>query len=147
MSEPEIWGPHVWAAIHLIAMGAPESFNSSTQGGYRNFFGNLPYVLPCIKCQEHLLKAMEELPLDMAFVSGRKSLFKWTVDLHNAVNARLGKPLVSYEDAERRWSGATHNSAQAQKNHAAVPSMTIVFIAIAFLLFTCYLLKAGRRKS
>lgn len=31
------------------------------------------------------------------------SFFKWTVDLHNAVNAKLGKPQVALEDARRQW--------------------------------------------
>ncbi len=29
--------------------------------------------------------------------------FKWTVDLHNAVNAKLGKIVVTYEEARRLW--------------------------------------------
>lgn len=28
---------------------------------------------------------------------------RWTWELHNAVNMRLGKPVVSYEDAAARW--------------------------------------------
>jgi len=30
--------------------------------------------------------------------------FKWSVDVHNMVNKKLGKSTVSYDQAKRRWS-------------------------------------------
>jgi len=44
------------------------------------------------------------MSLDNAFVSGRDSLFLWTVNIHNSVNRRLGKPTMTVEDAMSKWN-------------------------------------------
>lgn len=35
------------------------------------------------------------------FLDNRQDLFKWTVDLHNAVNVKLGKPTITQTEALR----------------------------------------------
>lgn len=100
--EPTLWGPHVWAAIHVICLGAPEHFKGE-QLSYQKFFDSLPYVLPCAKCKEHLLQHMEKNPMDAALAGGKTTLFAWSVQLHNAVNKSLGKPEMSVKDAHDHW--------------------------------------------
>jgi hypothetical protein len=31
-------------------------------------------------------------------------LFRWSVDFHNRVNTKLGKPVVTYEEALEKWT-------------------------------------------
>lgn len=100
--EPTLWGPHVWAAIHVICLGAPEHFKGE-QLSYQKFFDSLPYVLPCAKCKEHLLQHLEKNPMDAALAGGKTTLFTWSVQLHNAVNRSLGKPEMSVQDAHDHW--------------------------------------------
>jgi hypothetical protein len=47
---------------------------------------------------------LEETPLPET--EDRTAIFKWSVDVHNIVNERLGKPTVGYEEAFATWSGA-----------------------------------------
>ena len=156
-SDPNVWGPHVWAAVHLIALGAPTSFDSSTQAGYRNFFANLPYVLPCKSCQEHLLDIMTQkgaMSLDNAFVSGRDSLFLWTVNIHNSVNRRLGKPTMTVEDAMSKWNNleVAEKSNIGSGSRAEAYGIRIAIAALAALAAATALFalirhsKGGRRK-
>ncbi len=100
---PQNWGPHVWAAIHLICLGAPERFSSGDSAAYRLFFENLANVLPCEVCRTHLRQNLTEVPLDTALTSGRDALFTWSVKLNNKVNEMLGKPVVRVEDAFAYW--------------------------------------------
>lgn len=104
---PQIWGPYVWATIHLICLGAPERFNSGDAAAYRIFFENLPNILPCETCKEHLIQNLKNVPMDTAFNGGRDTLFAWSVKLHNQVNQMLGKPVVRYEDAAAYWISIT----------------------------------------
>lgn len=102
--EPVSWGPHVWAAIHIICLGAPNMFQGGDELNYRKFLESLPYILPCEKCREHLKSHMERYPIDGALSGGKTTLFKWSVNLHNAVNRSLGKREMSVEEAMRHWT-------------------------------------------
>ncbi len=113
---PAYWGPHVWAAIHLICLGAPESFTSGDAASYRVFFENLPNVLPCDVCKNHLIENLRQVPIDTALSSGRDALFAWSVKLHNAVNVMLGKPIVSLEDAQAHWLSIARGAPLLQPN-------------------------------
>ena len=88
---PSAWGPQVWRAIHLIALGCPPSLDASTAEAYRAFFTHLPDVLPCPSCAANYRRHLLELPIEPYLVSGEK-LFEWTVRLHNIVNAELRRP-------------------------------------------------------
>lgn len=113
---PAYWGPHVWAAIHLICLGAPQSFAGSNTSGYRAFFTNLASILPCEKCQEHLRQNLNELSIDGALSGGRESLFRWSVELHNKVNEQLGKRVVPYEEAKEFWTNVSKGTQHCLPN-------------------------------
>jgi hypothetical protein len=85
------WGPEIWRLIHLLAM----TYNDvSAAREYAAFYRALAGALPCPECQEHYAAAIRSggsHALSPAVLADRFSLFAWTVDLHNAVNARLGK--------------------------------------------------------
>lgn len=144
---PEYWGPHVWAAIHLICLGAPESFNGSDTSGYRAFFTNLPSILPCKKCQDHLRANLTNLSIEGALSGGKDTLFRWSVALHNMVNAQLGKRTVPYDEALAFWTKVskgeklclpksdtdTQRVAQNQQQHTTIKTSDIV-LALFFIV-------------
>jgi hypothetical protein len=51
-------------------------------------------IIPCLSCREHFEQVLVDNPVPEA-----DDLFKWSVDVHNIVNKRLGKPEFSYEEA------------------------------------------------
>lgn len=99
---PDHWGPYVWGAIHLICLGAPEKLDSTQQQAYRQFFEQLPYVLPCASCSEHLQQNLGKVPISGSLAT-REDLFAWSVRLHNLVNAQLKKPELSLDQARQYW--------------------------------------------
>ncbi len=113
---PAYWGPHVWAAIHLICLGAPESFSGSDTSGYRAFFTHLASILPCEACREHLRANLKETSIEAALSGGRESLFKWSVQLHNTVNGQLGKPIMPYEQAKTFWTDVANGKVLCPAN-------------------------------
>ena len=48
-------------------------------------------MLPCAICREHYKQHLAKNPLT-PFLDSRKDLLKWTIDIHNKVNKKLGKP-------------------------------------------------------
>lgn len=102
------WGPSGWRLIHLAALNFPlEPVSDEVRQGYLDFFNSLCYILPCGVCRQEFCKMVKN-PNGKYFLSKmrfkprnskimlppwqtRFDLFKWTVDIHTAVNARLGK--------------------------------------------------------
>jgi hypothetical protein len=95
-------GPPLWAALHTLAFAYPEQATAQDRQWSRAFVESLAHLLPCAQCRAHFQRLLEhDLPLRNAT---RDEFAHWTVDAHNAVNARLGKPCVSYEEARRRYA-------------------------------------------
>lgn len=136
--EPVLWGPHVWAAIHMICLGAPEHF-AGEQLSYQKFFDSLPYVLPCAKCKEHLLQHLEKNPMDAALAGGNTTLFAWSVQLHNAVNRSLNKPEMTVADARAHWTNVLEGTQdtkqkQSESTKKCYSSYTHLKMIVAFLM-------------
>ena len=85
---PTKWGPHFWTTLHIACLACSD-YKSLVE-----FVEGYLYIIPCLSCRQHFEKVLEENPVPEA-----GDYFKWSVDVHNIVNVRLGKPQFSYEDA------------------------------------------------
>ena len=96
---PEKWGPYFWGVIHLGCLAG--SITSE-------FIAMYPSVLPCGMCGQHFAEVLKEHP----FPDSRDPmiLFEWSVHAHNLVNSRVGKPILTVEQALAAWSGDTPRS-------------------------------------
>lgn len=85
---PSKWGPHFWMTLHIACLGCQDAkVLSDFVEGYKE-------IIPCLSCREHFEQVLVDNPVPEA-----DDLFRWSVDVHNIVNRRLGKPEVSYEAA------------------------------------------------
>ena len=100
--RPEAWGKALWQTMHAVALEYPRNPTELQKLAYRTFFVGLGDVIPCKSCaasyRRLLYKRGALASLDSALEGGSKTcanatspLFDWTVDIHNAVNAELGK--------------------------------------------------------
>ena len=85
-TDPRVWGPDVWRALHYIALGYPDDPSPDQQAAYRAFFTALGPVLPCASCATNYQQHLRDLPVEPALQKGGRALFEWTVALHNLVN-------------------------------------------------------------
>lgn len=99
--NPNVWGKYQWTSIHFSALGYPKHPSIETKNYFKKYFNEiLPEILPCEGCRNHLKQTLKyELPITDRDLENKDNLFKWTVNLHNIVNKRLKKPVLSYEDA------------------------------------------------
>ena len=107
--DPPSWGPYYWALLHISAL--------TNTAGFPELVQLFPALIPCPTCSEDFRKIIEEYPLTGNY-------FAWSVDVHNMVNRKLGKPQVGYEDARRQWT--------------VKPKVSWVILAVlAAVLFIC----------
>ncbi len=83
-------GSKLWEEIHRRAVAKDGQDDSSWVEEIRR-------RVPCGECRRHWDGMMSRTPPDWA------NYFAWTVDRHNEVNARLGKPAVSIDAARQLW--------------------------------------------
>ena len=86
-------GPRLWALLHQWALKA------DTKAG-AGWLAEFSRKIGCGECRTHWRRWMEAHPPDF---SNNHALFLWTVDAHNAVNRRLGKPELTPAAAMSHW--------------------------------------------
>ena len=100
--EPSIWGPYYWNTFHFMAASYDNNPNQSVKAAMKTFLQSIPLFLPCKECQDNALVFIKSKDLDVA-VSSRKELFEFFFEFHNRVNYRLKKPLMTIEDALKKY--------------------------------------------
>lgn len=91
-----IWGPHLWFSLHSISFNYPLKPSIEDKKNYKNFFLSLQEVIPCSVCKKNYKRHLNEHPLQ-DYLDSRKSLVYWVIDMHNMVNAEIGKKTLSYD--------------------------------------------------
>ena len=138
--KPNIWGKHFWYTIHFIALDYPEEPSNEDKRDFQVFFENLHKVIPCYKCSVNYIKHLNERPLENKDLENNKTLFKWTVDIHNIVNRDLKKQEMSYDDAWRLYHNFGNNIDEKKMKHNTWLILLIfVLVLIIVLMITVYI--------
>lgn len=90
-----------WYVIHLMARSAVDQ---QTKEAFIQLMNTLAQSYWCERCRRHMNDYLRSHPIapfwNYRDVNSREiGMFKWAWQFHNAVNRRLGKPEVSWEDA------------------------------------------------
>lgn len=150
--DPQVFGKYFWGTMHLTALGAPDTFDATLANTYKGFFNQLANVLPCYSCKEHLVQTYQDISIDNA-LTGSHDLFAWTVGIHNAVNVRLGKPIMTVDDARKKWMHPEFREEQIFKNKTETDQILTISIAavigamIALALATFYIYSRNKHHS
>ena len=97
-SGPACWGPLQWGALHQMSRGYPIANPTvEERAAFVAYVTALVHLLPCKFCSTHWVDALGTLTPDVT--DSRAGVMKWCIDVHNAVNARLGKPVLTYPQA------------------------------------------------
>ena len=106
---PTEWGPIVWYNFHILSY----SYDHGERLRYIKFFKSMPYILPCLVCIDHFKKTLQNSPPEKN-ISNRKDIIKWLNNIHNTVNRRLNKRIISLKDAEKIYY---NNNGNLRLNH------------------------------
>ena len=105
VTNPKYIGPGTWNVIHTLA------YNATTTKSKQAFMDHMTIIchqFPCDNCRGHCKQYLKENPMSdyLEVVTEGKALglFTWTWQFHNAVNFRIGKPLMSWDMAVHIYS-------------------------------------------
>ena len=107
LSDPTVVGPGVWWLIHVKAK---EAISEQTIDEFIDLMYFLAQHFSCKKCRTHILNYIQTHPfsdlINLTDKSGHKiGMFKWSWMFHNAVNIRLNKPNLNWENAVEMFYG------------------------------------------
>lgn len=109
--NPSVWGPSAWTFLHYITLSYPKCPTEKDKYNMRIFLENLQHVLPCDTCKIHYKDNIEiHYPLTDEVLNTKENLVKWLIDLHNSVNKRIGKSILSYDEAISKYIDNNSNN-------------------------------------
>ena len=132
-------------------MNYPDQPTYVEQKDYKNFFISLQYVIPCKVCKRNYQRHLKEHPIDNHLQS-KKKLVYWLIDIHNMVNAEIGKKILSYDKVIEKYEtiydkkifNDEFNETEiiTKINHFKfVNVLIIIIIILIIILLSIYLLK------
>jgi hypothetical protein len=95
--DPKIWGPHYWYFLHTIALSYPNYPNAVTKKKYYELIQNFPLFIPVEQISKEFSHLLDKYPIQ-PYLDKRESFVKWTWFIHNKINEKLEKPILSLED-------------------------------------------------
>lgn len=98
--SPAVWGPIFWTTMHIVSLGYPSKPTDADKAGVIAFYNSLSTTIPCPICKTHYKVFLEKTPVE-SVVEDRNALIHWVFDLHNDVNAQLGKRRISFQEYVR----------------------------------------------
>lgn len=108
-TDPEYVGPGAWNTIHRMAFSAK---TKEQQTIFIQSMNDICSGFPCLNCRYHCSEYIRNHPMEeyvnmSVDVNGEKlplGLFLWSWKFHNAVNARLKKPIMDWNTAYNIYS-------------------------------------------
>jgi len=131
--NPIYWGPAGWHFMHAVTMTYPEVPSDQDKERYRIFFESITAVLPCPACRRHYQENLKKLPIRL---ESRSDLFKWLIDIHNEVNKKNKKRVLSYDEAfEAIKKNGMRMANETKENYTERYIMIVMGAVIMYLLY------------
>jgi hypothetical protein len=147
----------MWFSLHTITFNYPLNPSESDKANYKIFFDNFKHVIPCSVCKKNYIRHLKEHPIDN-YLSCRKKLVYWLIDLHNLVNVETGKKIVDYNVVLNKYEKiykkkidlTTETSSSCDNNNNKNKILfsknnIIVFLIIALIILSMYVYVIKKR--
>lgn len=95
----KVWGQYLWRTLHTITYTFDPKMPTNLREKYIKFFHVLKDFIPCPICRAHYTKRCELNPPERNMKT-TDTLVSWLNNLHNEVNAGLGKPNIPKKYAD-----------------------------------------------
>ena len=93
------WGPPLWFSWHIMSL----NYHTDRKSAYIDMLKGFMGTLPCKSCRDNLPKNLRTIGYDLSdhesndVYNSRAAYVRFVFDLHNAVNAILGKEQVEFD--------------------------------------------------
>lgn len=130
--DPKLWGRYFWGTAHYITISYPSNPTQKEKQNVKLFFDLLTDLLPCENCRAHYKNNLMRYPLTDQILNSRLNLIKWLVNLHNEVNQRTGKKIISVEEAINIY---TQPHVQTNKKFTQTTTIILLIVLIFVLVY------------
>ena len=104
--DKESLGRATWSFLHTMAAYYPRKPSDEQIKIMDSFIHGLAAFYPCQHCAEHLREQIYHNPPK---TKGQEELSTWFCQMHNLVNARLGKEQFDCSQVMLRWRGEVND--------------------------------------
>lgn len=141
-----IWGSHLWFSLHSITFTYPLKPTYDEKKEFRNFFLSLQNIIPCSICKKNYKRHLKEKPIE-SHLETRKDLVYWLIDMHNIVNAEIGKKVLSYETVIKKYENVyqknllevDHCYSNSNDNTQLNKQLYMYFLLFLFIIFIIFI--------
>lgn len=137
--DSNIWGPHYWFVLFTIAITYPIYPNDVSKKKYYDFIQNLPLFIPNEKFSNDFINVLDKFPVT-PYLDSRESFIRWVHFIHNQINIKLNKPILSLEEAMEKYYLNYIPKPTLDINYIKKKKKYIYLIFIIILLFIIYYL-------
>jgi hypothetical protein len=136
--DPNLWGKHFWATGHYLTISYPHNPSDDDKKNIKLFFELYEKILPCQKCRSHYSDNLKKYPLNDNVLNSRYKLIEWFVNLHNDVNNKNGKKIISVDDAINIYLNPQQNqSIFSNIDYTNILTILLLIILIFILIYYC----------
>jgi FAD-linked sulfhydryl oxidase len=96
-----ILGNAAWHLLHTMSVKYPLHPTNKNQKTFVDFIENFSVLYPCGDCARHFQILLKKNPPKTL---NREEVVKWTCDVHNLVNERLGKTPYDCSTVQENYS-------------------------------------------
>ncbi len=130
--DPKLWGKHFWATAHYITISYPNNPTDEEKQNVKTFFDSLTVLLPCANCRSHYLNNLKINPLTNNILNSKYKLIEWLVNLHNEVNGRTGKKIMSVEEAIELYTNPHEENFDYTSFYTICLLVLLIFVLIYY---------------
>lgn len=113
---PDKWGPSFWKTLHVTCLA---------QTATADFVREYANVIPCQTCAQDFKEILNQNP----FPNLPENAFEWSVNVHNMVNMKLDKKVLTPQEAYNALTASSSSSSQ-------IIILVIIIWLVAFFLGT-----------
>ena len=93
---PDFWGPITWKALHMLTLKIKANKFKEKQKELFNIIIKICASLPCPECAFHASYLIKKYKIEN--MNEKKKLILYMFNLHNSVNKKNGKNILSYKE-------------------------------------------------
>ena len=98
----EMWGNTIWYLFHSLAYKIKEDKFEFHKNNIIFIIKTICNTLPCPDCSKDATSMLNKI--DFNTIKNKNDLKMFFFNFHNAINAKLNKPLFSYESLDTKYS-------------------------------------------
>jgi len=133
--DASIWGSSYWFFIHTLTFTYPINPTTTIKKKYYDFLNNFYLFIPNKQMSKYYEETLIEYPIK-PYLDRKDDLIKWGWYIHNKINQKLNKPILSLSD----FYGIYYHKYNETSNNAIVNRKYMIYIKQIIFFVLCIIL-------